>query len=78
MQDDNLFVSKYTIPLILSLLTNTQFNADVLACNVNSITNMVEALDTWNDQNQRFNIIDGIQNTDLRNGTFSNGRIQCV
>lgn len=50
--------------------------ADVVACNRNPATNMVEALDAWNIQGYGNNI-DAIQDVQTFLGTYSGGRIRC-
>ena len=50
--------------------------ADVVACNRNPSTGMVEALDAWNAQFYR-NIIDTVQDVQHFSGTYSGGRIRC-
>ena len=54
-----------------------QLSADVLACNVNPDTNMVEVLDTWNTANERDNIPDDIMDAFMFSGDVQNGRIVC-
>lgn len=50
--------------------------ADVVACNRNPSTGMVEALDAWNVQSYG-NDIDSIQDVELRTGSYLGGRISC-
>ena len=57
----------------------TQFSADVLACNYNPSTSMVEALDTWNAATPaRGNTVDDDQDVFLFSGELRNGRISCT
>ena len=55
---------------------NTQNLADVVACNRNPVTNMVEALDAWNTESYNNNI-DAVQDVQQFSGTYSGGRIRC-
>ena len=56
-----------------------QFSADVLACNYNPSSSMVEALDTWNaDTPTRGNTVDDNQDVFLFSGELRNGRISCT
>ena len=58
-----------------------QFDADVLACNVDG-GDVVVVLDTWNvamdtTSNNRVNLLDGIMDTSPFTSSFVNGRITC-
>lgn len=55
-----------------------QFAADVVGCNRDLNTDIISAVDTWNDPNARFNSLDDIQNVVLFQGIFANGRISCT
>ena len=57
--------------------SNVQFSTDVLACNLNPTTGMVEALDAWNPAS-RNNIVDNDQDVFLFSGTSAGGRITCT
>ena len=50
--------------------------ADIVACNRNPATNMVEALDAWNIQGYGNNI-DAVQDVQQFSGSYSSGRIKC-
>ena len=65
-------------PSILLLLL-PQFDADVVGCNVNPSTGMVEALDTWNVDSGRGrnNVGDRTNDAILLSGTLQDGRIIC-
>ena len=55
-----------------------QFDADVLGCNINAQSDMVEVLDTWNPSAPiRGNSGDTLINTFLFSGSSQNGRITC-
>ena len=63
----------------LLFTADLQFFADVVGCNLDPNTGMVEAVDTYNAApNARANILDVIQNIVKFNSSFSNGRITCV
>jgi hypothetical protein len=62
--------------LYLNLNFCQQSLADVVACNRNPSTNMVEALDAWNIQGYGNNV-DAVQDVQLFSGTYSGGRIRC-
>ena len=56
-----------------------QFSADVVACNRDPITNMVEALDTYNVPSPgRNNLVDASQDVLLFNSSFDGTRINCT
>ena len=55
-----------------------QFSADVVACNKNPDTGIIEGLDTYNDPpKNRANTVDKHQNVVHFSGNFSDGRIKC-
>ena len=58
------------------IIINQQSLSDVVACNRNPTTNMVEALDAWNIQGYG-NVVDAIQDVQRFSGTYSGGRITC-
>ncbi len=60
------------------LLRVYNFSADVLACNLNPETNMIEVLDTWNQATGRSNLNDDVMDTFLFSGTSDSGRITCM
>ena len=53
-----------------------QESADVVACNRDPATDMVEALDTWNTVGFN-NIVDAIQDVESFLRSYSGGRIRC-
>ena len=55
-----------------------QFSADVVGCNRNPGTGLVEVLDTWNQANARLNQMDPTQNVVMFRSIFSNNRISCT
>ena len=56
-----------------------QFAADVMACNVNNITGMVELLDTWNTVDMpRGNMVDTVNDGFLTSAIVENGIITCT
>ena len=57
----------------------SQFDADVVGCNRNPGTNMIEALDTYNVPSpDRNNLVDRRQNVLLFNSSFDGTRIICT
>ena len=69
------FVTQF---LQLFSIMHMQFAADVVGCNRDLNTDIISAVDTWNDPNARFNSLDDIQNVVLFQGIFANGRISCT
>ena len=57
-----------------------QFDADVVACNRDPNTNMIEALDTYNPgtNENRTNRVDLAQNVRLFSSSFDGSRIICT
>ena len=54
-----------------------QFSADVVACNRNPKTGMVQGLDTYNEPDQRVNDVDPHQNVVQFSSNYTEGRIIC-
>lgn len=54
-----------------------QFSADVVACNLNPQTGVVQGLDTYNEPDKAANDVDPHQNVIQFSGNYSNGRIMC-
>ena len=54
-----------------------QFSADVVACNRNPKTGMVQGLDTYNEPDQTANVVDPYQNVVLFSSNYTEGRIMC-
>ena len=57
-----------------------QFSADVVACNRDPATDMIEVLDTYNvaPTMGRNNLVDPTQDVMLFNSTFDGTRISCT
>ena len=75
----------YAYPLLLLLPSlplssplPSQFNADVVGCNVNPTTGMVDVLDTWNPGSVRANDADMVSDVGAFTTSFENNtRIKC-
>jgi hypothetical protein len=63
---------------LLSLIVHRQFAADVVGCNRDPNTDTIVAVDTWNLNQGRGNVLDATQDVELFSGNFVNGRISCT
>ena len=54
-----------------------QFSTDVVACNRNPKTDVVQGLDTYNEPDERANDVDPHQNVVLFSSNYTDGRIIC-
>ena len=50
----------------------------MVGCNLDPNTEMVAAVDTWNLNEGRGNILDATQDVELFSGNFAIGRITCT
>ena len=55
----------------------SQFSSDVVACNRNPSTDVVEGLDTYNEANYKTNKVDPKPNVVLFSSDHTDGRIRC-
>ena len=75
----SIYIYSYKGVITTFLIFASQFDADVVACNRDPGTDMIEALDTYNlPPRTRNNLVDIRQNVQLFNSSFDGSRIICT